>query len=210
MNTKFFFKFFVLLIVVAMLFGMTTSPASAYNGDCKGKSCDPLPGNGKACDPDKLGNSGKNNPHCQESEPPAPTPVPAGTAMQTKNNITTGGVGNLVWADFNEDGTQDLFEYEVGVAGVEVRLYSGSGEYRSLLAITTTDEDGKYFFPIHTSGYYSLQFVIPTQLETMTFTTPNVGTDDDIDSDVEEGYTSAIYLSAEAVNNTVDCGLVSK
>ncbi len=50
-------------------------------------------------------------------------------------------IGNLVWQDLNGNGIQDAGE--PGIAGVTVGLYDASG---NLVATTTTDADGSYYF----------------------------------------------------------------
>lgn len=50
-------------------------------------------------------------------------------------------IGNLVWSDENNNGVQDADE--VGLAGVDISLYNAAG---TLLATTTSDANGNYFF----------------------------------------------------------------
>ncbi|MFK4759891.1 SdrD B-like domain-containing protein [Microbacterium sp. ZW T5_45] len=53
-------------------------------------------------------------------------------------------IGNRVWYDANHDGEQDAASDEPGIPGVVVRLYAADGV--TVLATTTTDENGEYYF----------------------------------------------------------------
>jgi hypothetical protein len=86
-------------------------------------------------------------------------------------------VGDFVWNDDNMNGMQD--EGELGMAGVEVQLYSCNGEW---IATTVSDESGMYLFDDLKEGEYYLMFSNPPGY---IFTYQNEGDDDMYDSDVD-------------------------
>ncbi len=85
------------------------------------------------------------------------------TSNQNGINISTGAlacvqvaggkIGDTVWRDWDGDGVQDTGEE--GIAGVTVKLYASDGT--TLLATTTTDADGHYYFPGLTAGTYVVE-----------------------------------------------------
>ncbi|MEM6469671.1 MAG: SdrD B-like domain-containing protein [Planctomycetota bacterium] len=96
-------------------------------------------------------------------------------------------IGDRVWFDDNDDGLQD--NGEIGVSDFPLYLVDADG---NILASTTTDDDGLYFFETATiDGFNPLQqnysiVVLVSDLPAGTsFTTPNNPTDltDGIDSD---------------------------
>ncbi|HHS98563.1 MAG TPA: DUF11 domain-containing protein, partial [Chloroflexi bacterium] len=66
-------------------------------------------------------------------------------------------LGNRVWYDVNNNGYLDAGES--GAAGIEVRLYDGTGT--TLLMTTTTDASGYYTFTGLVSGTYVVEVVAP-------------------------------------------------
>jgi hypothetical protein len=113
-----------------------------------------------------------------------------------------------VWDD--GVGGDSLFDalVDAAVAGVEVRLIDGDGD---LVATTVTIEDGTYAFTVDKVGTYRVEFVAPPGSE---FVSPNVGTDDSVDSDVESfdvvtGVGSSVALAYELGGvGSVDAGLI--
>ena len=77
------------------------------------------------------------------------------TATDTDHTMDFGFIeptyqlGNTVWIDFDEDGTQN--NGEPGIAGVEVQLLDATG---NVLATTTTDGNGNYLFTGLDAGDY--------------------------------------------------------
>jgi len=69
--------------------------------------------------------------------------------------LTVGGaaIGDTIWRDWDGDGVQDAGEE--GIAGVEVKLYAADGT--TLLATTTTDANGNYYFNGLTAGTYVVE-----------------------------------------------------
>jgi protocatechuate 3,4-dioxygenase beta subunit len=116
---------------------------------------------------------------------------------------TRAALGDYVWFDADNDGTQDATEK--GIAGITVTLYDASN-----VAITSaiTDQNGRYFFSNLNPGTYTVGFgTIPTQL---VFTIKDAVVAGDLaDSDVDPatGKTGPVTLTAGQVNLTVDAGL---
>jgi len=64
--------------------------------------------------------------------------------------VAGGKIGDSIWRDWDGDGVRD--PGEEGIAGVEVMLYAADGT--TLLATTTTDANGNYYFLGLTAGTY--------------------------------------------------------
>lgn len=108
-----------------------------------------------------------------------------------------GILGDYVWLDVNGNGLQDLSES--GVEGITVRLFDDMG---GLVAETETDAEGFYRFTGLASDTYELEF------DAMDFTTPDVGADDEIDSDVTiVDRTDPFVYTAGTVDLSRDAGL---
>jgi hypothetical protein len=90
--------------------------------------------------------------------------------------IATGSIGNLVWHDLNGNGIQNIGE--PGMAGVNVSLLDLSG---MVVASMVTNSTGNYLFENILAGTYSVRFGLPSGFS---FTSPNVGSNDNVDSDV--------------------------
>jgi len=107
-------------------------------------------------------------------------------------------VGNRVWFDTNQNGTQDPGEN--GVGGICVNLYDADN---NILQQTTTDSNGYYAFNVD-AGKYVIEVIKPTWLE---FTQKNVG-DEDKDSDVDQasGRSDAWDISSSLLY--LDAGLI--
>lgn len=110
-----------------------------------------------------------------------------------------GILGDFVWTDANGNGLQDL--EESGVAGITVRLFDDMG---GLVAETTTNADGRYRFTGVPTDTYEIEFVATN------FTTPDVGADDEIDSDVVTiDRTDPFVYTAGTVDLSRDAGLTT-
>lgn len=127
--------------------------------------------------------------------PPALTPVATFTLSSGVNDDTIdqgfyklASLGNFVWFDQNADGIQD--QNEPGVANASVLLLRDgvlTGDS------TVTDADGFYAFNQLQPGFYAVQFVLPSGFDG--FTTSKVGTNNEIDSDVDMfGLTAEVPL----------------
>lgn len=110
-------------------------------------------------------------------------------------------IGNFVWSDKNGNGLQD--SGEPGVGGVVVRLIDALG---NVVAVCVTDANGAYLFPNVAPGTYSMSFTnLPNGV---TFTTSNVGANDNIDSDVVGTTITGITVTTTTNNLSFDAGLV--
>jgi uncharacterized repeat protein (TIGR01451 family) len=109
-------------------------------------------------------------------------------------------LGDRVWLDVNNNGLQD--GGEPGVANVTVKLYSGG----ILISTTQTNGSGNYQFTNLVSGVYTVSFMLPGGY---TFVTPNVGSDEGIDSDAEmtTGEAGPISIVSGGAEPRVDAGL---
>ncbi|MBL0146475.1 MAG: hypothetical protein IPP48_12760 [Chitinophagaceae bacterium] len=135
---------------------------------------------------------------------------PDGTgATNTNTNNTIGigmwkanGLGDMVWIDNNGNGIYETGE--PGLPNVTVKLKNSTG---GLLATTTTDAEGKYYF-YDPMGYYGtndyqVEFVTPDGYSP---TTCNVGGDDELDSDPVNGTISSINVPMGNWNHSFDAG----
>ncbi len=110
---------------------------------------------------------------------------------------TSSMLGNRIWLDENQNGTQE--DYEKGVGGICVDLFDASG---NLLHQTTSDSNGYYGFNVE-PGDYIVEFKIPLWLK---FTQKNIGDEDkDSDADSDSGQVEADVKSTALY---VDAGLV--
>ncbi|MGK7941648.1 MAG: SdrD B-like domain-containing protein, partial [Crocosphaera sp.] len=98
-----------------------------------------------------------------------------------------------------------------GVSGVEVQLQNPDGspvlDGEGNPITTSTEADGSYQFTGLTPGEYKVTFSAPEGFE---FTTPNVGTNDAVDSDADpsNGMTQTVVLESGEFNDTLDAGLI--
>jgi|GEM_PF-2590285 len=130
-----------------------------------------------------------------------PTPVPRPTSPPTFVTPPAGylAIGNLVWFDANQNGLQD--SDEKGVKGIIVTLFDGAG---NRLKTTYTNYSGYYVFYHLKPGTYTIEFTgIPSGY---TFTTPEVGTSEVIDSNSDtSGRVNEISLTSSDFN--IDVGI---
>jgi thymidylate synthase (EC 2.1.1.45) len=98
---------------------------------------------------------------------------------------TTATIGDFVWLDSNNNGVQD--PGEDGISGVTVTLYSSSG---TIVAVTTTDQRGNYFFTNVAPGTYTVGFSAPVGLIFTTQSTTN--TSSGSDANVTTGITNPL------------------
>ncbi len=139
---------------------------------------------------------------------------------EIKDNVDAGLIGQgepatiqgYVWEDLNGDGIQnDGDSATVAIAGATVTLHTQI-EARSSNAVssTITAEDGSYSFAnIEPAQYYYLVFALPEGYNS--FTRPNRGDSDALDSDAERGTgkTAVFPLGSGEVNDTWDAGMVN-
>ena len=127
------------------------------------------------------------------------------TTGETDDSIDAGlivpaSLGDYVWEDLNVDGIQD--QGEPGIPNVTVVLLDASG---TLLATTTTDQNGLYHFIGLDPGDYRIRFTNPANyLPTL----QNSGNDDtrDNDADPVTGESQLVNLESGENNPTIDAG----
>jgi protocatechuate 3,4-dioxygenase beta subunit len=113
-----------------------------------------------------------------------------------------GSIGDRVWFDADGDGIQDASETG-GITGITVQLKNSAG---TVIATTTTNGSGNYLFSGLAAGNYTVVF--PASISGAVVTNPNVGSDDNIDSDADQttGATATITLAAGQNRTDVDAG----
>lgn len=118
-----------------------------------------------------------------------------------------GEIGGRYFCDENRD---DVDNSEPGVAGALVELLDAAG---NVIDTTFTDSNGDYCFENVAEGTYSVRFQDPDAVAGgnevgKTFVAPNAGTDDEVDSDVENNGTTAQFtLGAGEIKKNVDAGI---
>ena len=121
--------------------------------------------------------------------------------------VGTGVIGNQIWFDANGDGyssNAELGAHEDFLAGIEVNLLDTDG---NVVATTTTNGNGTYWFRELFAGDYVVQVDAPDGFE---FTVQNTGGSEYRDSDIdpETGLSDVISLADGEINNALDIGLV--
>jgi hypothetical protein len=116
----------------------------------------------------------------------------------------TNTLGGTAWFDTDSDGTQTSNPGRV--PGVVVNLYNNAG---TLIATTTTDENGDYLFVGLADGNYSVAFAAyPAGFDLTTKSATNDATGSD--ADIVSGRTATVTLgSANRNDRTLDGGLIS-
>ena len=135
--------------------------------------------------------------------------VIAWTANGTANKDVDAGmflsyIGDFVWTDDNEDGTQDVGE--LGISGITVNLLESPS--LSTIDTTTTDAGGEYRFTNPATDDYIVEVISPPA---QGFTLKDQGGDDTLDSDVNtaNGRTDAFSWTADSDPDTKwDAGFV--
>jgi uncharacterized repeat protein (TIGR01451 family)/fimbrial isopeptide formation D2 family protein len=118
------------------------------------------------------------------------------------DTLSLGSISNLVWMNFNGNGTQDAGE--PGLAGVQVTLlYAGAngtfGDSDDVTLNTTTDSTGQYLFSGLPAGNYRVSIPTPP---------PGTAVNFDLDGSTLTLGTAGTTLTAGQVRTDVDFGLV--
>ena len=112
-------------------------------------------------------------------------------------------IGDLVWADTDDDGVQD--EGEPGLSGVTVTLKDSDD---NIVASMKTDANGNYLFEDVPAGSYTVVFTSPDNV--YEFTTANVGSNDTVDSDADASGVASVTVGEGVEDLTIDAGLKLK
>jgi protocatechuate 3,4-dioxygenase beta subunit len=116
----------------------------------------------------------------------------------------TASLGNYVWIDLNNDGLQTVGE--PAVPGVTVKLYNAAN---TVIAVATTNSEGKYLFTGLAAGNYSVGFEnLPAGF---IFTTLSGAINDATNSDANSttGKTAEVSLALGDNNLNLDAGIRS-
>ncbi len=111
-------------------------------------------------------------------------------------------LGNLVWADLNNNGVFDPLGGEAGIPGVAVDLLDAGG---TVIASTTTDENGLYQFPV-APGQYRVRITPPAGLASSTGNGPGNSTSGPYEPSTgktadseDKGTTAATFIQTELI-----------
>lgn len=125
----------------------------------------------------------------------------------------TGGdtcIGDYVWNDMDYDGIQD--SNEMGVMNANVYLgvdNNGDNLIDRYVDDTSTDANGNYLFcGLDPTNTYIVEFSPP--MGCLTYTLPNVGNDDTVDSDpdISKGLVLNVVVVEGTTDDTIDAGLI--
>jgi hypothetical protein len=129
----------------------------------------------------------------------APTP----TRTPTPVNI-----GNFVWDDLDQDGTQDAGE--PGVAGVTVQLWNSTKS--QIIDSTITNVSGNYALVAPTPGSYYIRVVLLSGMDA--FSPKDAALNDQTDSDINPsgtgaGFTDLFNIASNVISTTIyDAGII--
>ena len=123
-------------------------------------------------------------------------------------------VGNFVWEDLDGDGIQD--SAEPGVADVSIRIAFAGGD--SLLgtaddwySTTRTKAAGEYSFDLQSGQVFRIEVgsLVAGNSRFFSLTTPGVGTDSTLDSDIDPATGVSGTRVATGTMNDLDIGLIA-
>lgn len=110
-----------------------------------------------------------------------------------------GCIGNRVWLDADQNGIQD--EGEVGVKGIEVKLFKSNG---TLVGSGTTDDNGLYILENLAQGLYYAEFKVDLPYKFTLLDQAEESTDNDAN---QNGVTPLISLAHGAKYYDLDAGV---
>lgn len=121
-------------------------------------------------------------------------------ALEAGSAAPTAEIRGLAFRDLDRNDLRGTGEG--GVPGINVELLQGGTAIDS----TTTDSEGTYAFPHRAAGTYQIRMALPTGFA---WSTPNVGGDDGVDSDLAttNGTSGNLVLARGALLEHVDGGL---
>lgn len=124
-----------------------------------------------------------------------------------------GSVGNYVWSDLNNNGTNDEVP-SAGINGVTVELWNATTN--TLVSSTTTANDGGgnpgyYNFTVCTSGDYKVKFPVTNGGKNLTTQTTTAATDNNSDASTVDGFSPTFTINTSGSgtdkdNPTIDAG----
>jgi len=123
----------------------------------------------------------------------------------------TAHLGDYFWIDKNNNGIQDADDEPV--VGATVELLDGNGDPVDDIhgrQRVLTDDYGQYGFDVTAGKTYRIHFILPQRYTDSgyVFVSPNTGTSDLKDSDVDStGYTAAITPVRGDIITTLDAGI---
>ncbi len=137
-----------------------------------------------------------------------PDDIPGDPPAEDDNDLVeielAGNLGGDVWKDLDFDGIHDT--NEPAIEGMTVNLFDCDGNF---IRSTTTGQTGFYVFLRLPTDNYQIQFDLSSIDEPCIFTEPNVGIDDEIDSDAGDGgFSTCIEVEPGMDNYSIDAGLI--
>lgn len=128
--------------------------------------------------------------------------TPALNSLFVHVERTPSNLGGRVWNDLDGDGIRD--SGEPALSGIPVSLYSDDLE---LIDTIETGSSGGYMFSGIQPNTYVVQF---PEIEGLSFTIPNAGSNDSLDSDaLPSGYTEMIVILPGDTDTSVDAGYLN-
>ena len=157
--------------------------------------------------------SDPNKPGCTDSDEVTVTVIPCEDS--NGNPCGTGvNIGDYVWFDDNQNGIQE--DNEMPVEGVTVTLISPGpdGVFHSeddqVVDSVITDENGEYLFTDVVPGEYCIQFNGTTLPSGYLFTNQDEGSDDELDSDVNNFGKTESFTVTDEDDLSFDAGIYTE
>ena len=132
---------------------------------------------------------------------------PGSASAQSPTN-TPINIGNFVWDDLDQDGTQDAGE--PGLAGVSVQLWNAAKN--QLINSASTSASGAYTLVAPIPGNYRVRVVLPSASDA--FSPKDAALNDQTDSDinpsgVDLGFTDTFNIASNVISTTIyDAGII--